>query len=440
LYRCLWLIAGALAWATWAPPGTLSDILSRFDVQLAQAQPPSAYGPPIRSSNPYGPADQPPSNGPGTYPQNPGSFSRPVDPPGASIGPPGANMSGPPVGTAVTPPVGAQAFEPAQILATVGSEVILSGDINTIVNEMISQKAPDAPPEQVEQIRAVLTKQLVNQMIETKLVFADAKRTIPAANFPKVEEDVGKNFEKTQLPKMLKNAKVNTRLELDELLRKAGTSLDAQKQAYFEKTLAMQWFQNQIKVNEDFSPDEMLAYYHAHLTDFDITAKARWEELMVRFDKYPTKEAAWQDLAAMGDQVLRGTAFAEVAKARSQGPTASEGGAYEMTTKGSLSSALLDAALFSLPVGRMSQIIETDRGFHIVRVVERVDAGRTSFPEAQSEIRKKLKNERFKKQMQEYLAKLREQTAVRTVFDPPAGNEQGGTAQVGSRPGDTVPR
>ena len=67
-------------------------------------------------------------------------------------------------------------------------------------------------------------------------------------------------------------------------------------------------------------------------------------------------------------------------------------------------------------------------------------ARRTAFPEAQSEIRKKLKNDRFKKEVQDYLAKLREQTPVRTIFDPAPGTEQSGTEQVGARPTDTVPR
>jgi parvulin-like peptidyl-prolyl isomerase len=345
-------------------------------------------------------------------------------------------MTAPPPGAALGAPAQALNFEPAQILATVGSEVILSGDVDAIINETIVSKGAQIPPEQMDQVKAMLTKQILTQMVETKLVYLDAKNTIPAANFPKIEEDLTKTFEKMQLPKLLKTAKVDTRQELDAFFRKSGTTLDAQKQAFFEKTIATQWFQSKIKVSEDYTPEEMLEYYRAHLTDFDITAQARWEELMVRFDRYPTKPAAWQEIAALGDQVLRGAPLAEVAKARSQGPTASEGGAYEMTTKGSLACAELDTALFGLPVGRMSQIIESDRGYHILRVVERIDAGRTSFPEAQSEIRKKLKNERFKKQMQEYLGQLKAQIPVRTIFDATADSGQ----QIGSRPTETVPR
>ena len=74
----------------------------------------------------------------------------------------------------------------------------------------------------------------------------------------------------------------------------------------------------------------MFDYYQKHLHDYDYKAKARWEELMVRFDRFATKGEAWQALVDMGNQVLHGAPFAEVAKARSQGPTADQGGSARL--------------------------------------------------------------------------------------------------------------
>ena len=64
----------------------------------------------------------------------------------------------------------------------------------------------------------------------------------------------------------------------------------------------------------------------------------------------------------MGNEVLRGGDFATMAQARSHGPTASKGGQHDWTSKGSLVSKEIDAAIFSLTVGRMSQIIEDSKG------------------------------------------------------------------------------
>lgn len=122
-------------------------------------------------------------------------------------------------------------------------------------------------------------------------------------------------------------------------------------------------------------------------------------------------------LATMGNEVLAGRPFAEVAKARSEGPTAAAGGACDWTGRGSLASKVLDEALFSLPEGQLSAIIEDGETLHIVRVIERREPGRTPFLEAQVGIRDALREERRKKALEEYLAKLRERTPVWTVFD-----------------------
>ena len=104
----------------------------------------------------------------------------------------------------------------------------------------------------------------------------------------------------------------------------------------------------------------MVAYYRQHLDEFTTPDRVKWEELMVRLEKYPSSEAAYAALARMGNQVLAGANFADVAKAASDGPTAPNGGAWDWTTKGALVCKEIDSALFDprLPVGQLSPIIK----------------------------------------------------------------------------------
>ena len=123
----------------------------------------------------------------------------------------------------------------------------------------------------------------------------------------------------------------------------------------------------------------------------------------------------------MGNEVLGGRPFAEVAKTRSEGPTAAVGGSFGWTGKGSLASKKLDEAIFSLPVGELSAIIEDGEAIHIVRVTKREEAGRTPFLEAQVEIRSKILDDRRRVAVDDYLGKLRARTPVWTVFDDAKG-------------------
>jgi parvulin-like peptidyl-prolyl isomerase len=68
-------------------------------------------------------------------------------------------------------------------------------------------------------------------------------------------------------------------------------------------------------------------------------------------------------------------------------------------------------------VGQLSAILEDERGFHIIRVVERQDLQRKPFGEMQAEIKKRIKEEREGEASKKYVAELRKKTPVWTIFD-----------------------
>ena len=178
------------------------------------------------------------------------------------------------------------------------------------------------------------------------------------------------------------------------------------------------WLQQQIKDKDEEIPfSDLLAYYQNNGTKFDHEGVALWEELSISFSRVPDKNSAKAAIIQMGNDVLSGRPFAEVAKAGSQGLTAANGGLRDWTTQGSLKSAIMDEAIFKLPVMRMSQILEDEDGLHIVRVIQRKEAYRTPFKDAQVEIRKTLKEEQFNKKREDYLSKLRQQNPIWTIFD-----------------------
>jgi hypothetical protein len=223
----------------------------------------------------------------------------------------------------------------------------------------------------------------------------------------------------------MKQLKVTTQMELERELTRLGSSLADVKRSFNERVIAAEWIRSKVKINEEVSPDEMIEYYQSHLTDYDYPAQVRWEELSVRKDRFSEPAAAWAELCYMAREVIarneanpvRGPAFAEVAKARSDGFTAKEGGLHDWTTKGALRATVIDDALFTLQIGQMSLILETEDSFHIVRVLERKEAGREPFTEVQGKIREKLKEERFQAGVEQYLTKLRRDARIWTAFN-----------------------
>ena len=311
-----------------------------------------------------------------------------------------------------------QSLETAMVVARVGPEVVLEGDLMTpAASEWLAKVSPGLQPEQIRELKLMIYRQVLTPHVETLLVFVDACRTIPEERLPEIETKVNEAFDESQLPKMMQEAGVSGIREYEQKLKAQGQSLDRMRKMFFERALAQQWLSTQVETNDEIPHADMIAWYENHLADYDFPAKARFEQLTVKITPAQSRDQAWNKLAAMGNEVFGGRPFAEVAREKSEGPTAASGGGYDWTTKGALVSKAVDEAIFSLPVGQLSTILDDGSALHIIRVTERTEAGRTPFIEAQIGIREKLLQDRKKTEMEAYLKRLKDRTPVWTVFD-----------------------
>jgi parvulin-like peptidyl-prolyl isomerase len=319
-------------------------------------------------------------------------------------------------------------FQPAKLIVMIGDQPILAGDLLPQIEQVVRKYGDKIPPDQVEQQKKLMLKTLAEQAIQTKLAYLDFLRTVPAERLDTVMGTLNDQFNESELQKAIQKAGVNSPAELDAKLREFGSSLEKQRRNFAEQVLAREMIRQNVKNDEEVTHEEMLTYYRGHEKDYFVPTRARWEQLETRFKKFPSKSDAYRAVAEMGNEVLHGAPLAEVARRSSQGFNAEKGGAYDWTQKGSLTSQEVDAAIFSLPVAQMSQIIESENAFHIVRVIERMDDSMVPFVEAQVEIKEKIKKERFRSQMTAYLDRLREQTLVWSIFDEQSPNSVAGPA------------
>lgn len=374
----------------------------------------------------------PPSGLPGP-PVQPEAVSRPDDWPGGSAAP--GDVFAPPLGAYDAPvaqnvipydPAKSLMLESAQVLANVNSEVILYSEVAGFVNDVLLNHADQIPPEQLEKQRQLLIVMRMRQLIETKLLYADAKRTITEKNaeaWQKFQDAAAKDFEANEVKRLLKRAKLKTRPELEAKFRAMGTSVEREKRAYMERVIASQWLGQQTESKDtELPPQELWKHYAEHIADYSYPTQVRWEHLMTKPERYEEAKAR-NRLCALGNQVCDGAPFAAVAKQHSDGPDKTSSGQHDWTTLDDLAvgdthvSAAMRHALETLPVGALSQVIEDAEGYHIVRVLERKPAGTKPFEEVVVEIRKKLRDDIGNKKMDEFMAKLQKDATIRTAFD-----------------------
>ena len=159
--------------------------------------------------------------------------------------------------------------------------------------------------------------------------------------------------------------------------------------------MAISWLHQQVKDQKEPTHEEMVTYYRDHATEWERPARARWEQSDRQVRQVSLEGSRVSKPGPMGQ---RSHARRTVCPGR-QGPLAeifrpTKADCNDWTTKGSLRSTVVDAAVFALPVGTLSQIFEDEDGFHIVRVIEREEQRQIPFNEVQNDIKKRLKEQR----------------------------------------------
>ncbi len=325
------------------------------------------------------------------------------------------------------PPAGGelQPVQNCQIIARINGRAVLASEVLWQVNLIIEDNKDKIPPDKIEEVRKMLMQNQLAGLLDLKIIYGDfVRETAGRADMKAIEENLAEPFEEGEVPKLMKMLEVDTPEALSRKLVALGTTLGERRQAFQERAIASQWIQQKVEVAEPNHAD-LIARYQANAAQYDRPARVKWEEMMVKFSSYPSGQAARNAMAELGNQVwprykaaadAATPVFAEVAKQRSEGFTAAKGGVYDWTSAGALRDQQIDAALFSLPVGTMSPILESELGYHIVRVLERDTAGRTPFDEVQDDLRAEIKSERGSKQTEDFVKSLRQQARVWTVF------------------------
>ncbi len=304
-------------------------------------------------------------------------------------------------------------FEPTKLVAMVGNEPIFVGDMLFEVNQLVEKFMPTAPQSiKNEEIKKIVPK-LVPKYVDAKLLYIGTLRKLPAeADVNKILEQAGKEFDENAMGKMMESAGLKTAAEFDAQLRAQGSSLRKLRLSWSQDQLTKYFLSQQLAVDTEVTHQAMLDDYQARIAEYSVPARARWEQVMIRFDRTESRAETEKMLVEMANQIVYGANFASVAKKGSHGFNAAGGGQHDWTSIGSLVLTELDQAIFSLPIGELSEKIETADGFHVVRVLERTEATHKPFLEAQVEIKQRMLDEKRNAAFEKHLKKLRQEVQV----------------------------
>jgi parvulin-like peptidyl-prolyl isomerase len=148
---------------------------------------------------------------------------------------------------------------------------------------------------------------------------------------------------------------------------------------------------------------EVGQYYSSHLDEFLIPESVQLNQIVVK-----NRSTAKRLLR----RIRTGESFEALAAKYSIGPEREDSGRLGTYQRGELPEALEEAA-FSTPTGKVTSLVETQHGFHLLRVVRRIPPRLQPLEEARKEIVRKLSRNKKQAFYDEWVERLVQTSDIR---------------------------
>jgi peptidyl-prolyl cis-trans isomerase C len=161
--------------------------------------------------------------------------------------------------------------------------------------------------------------------------------------------------------------------------------------------------------------EESKKYYNHNLNLYRQPERVKISLIWIKMtpdDEESKKIQARKKIEMVQKKVKQGEDFGKLAKAYSEGPNAQREGAWGYLKRGKTADPLRDTA-FALNVGEVSGIIETQYGYHLIKVNDKKPAKTTPYEEVQPMIEKHLKKEKEKTEIQSYIENLKKSAKIK---------------------------
>jgi len=220
---------------------------------------------------------------------------------------------------------------------------------------------------------------------------------------------------------------LKTEEEFQAILRMQGLTQPVIRRQIERQIMADEYVRSAIK-EKGRAPGfgDIRAYFEAHPDEFKSEDRVKWLDIFISLSKHPTPEAARthaehvfrQAGGGMKGGAVSDTDFIALVKQYDNGLAAGAGGVGVGSKRGEIQPPELERIVWSLAPGKLSEPIQTPTGFHIVKVVERDQAGMMPFDlKVQNRIREKLLRQFREEEYQKLIEELWRKGAVRVISD-----------------------
>ncbi|WP_035802883.1 peptidylprolyl isomerase [Deferrisoma camini] len=262
----------------------------------------------------------------------------------------------------------------------------------------------------VSQPNEKMKEDVLRQLVDRTLLYQEAKKKPVDDLDAKVAEEL-KGI-KGRFPD---EATYQKALESEQLTE------DSLKDLIAQQVLVRHYVETEIQPSVKVSDDEVKKFYEDNQDKFATPEQVRASHILIRTDPSASeadRKAAREKAEALRKRAAAGEDFATLAKENSEDPgSAPNGGDLGFFTRDRMVKPFADAA-FALEKGKVSDVVETRFGYHVIKVTDRKEATQQKFEDVKESIAQYLKARALDQAVQAKLAELRKSAKVDVVASP----------------------
>lgn len=299
---------------------------------------------------------------------------------------------------------------PETVVVVVDGKEITQGDVNKEMEKLMARMGGRVPPDQLMLMRDQMARQSMdNLIIQTLLTDAVEREQIEVTD---EEIDTAMDELKEALPEGV---------TIEQVMAQAGFTEGSFRENLVEDLKVNKLLTQHASVEEP-TEEEITQFYTMNKDRFDEPETVSASHILIAFrpdDDDEAKAAKRAQLEDLRQQLTNGADFAELAKAHSDCPSKERGGDLGAFRKGQMVPAFEEAA-FNQAIGAIGPVVETQFGYHLIKVNEHNEPRTVGLEEMHDRIVQRLTAQKRQEGMQVYLEQLRDRASIVTPGEQPA--------------------
>jgi peptidyl-prolyl cis-trans isomerase C len=291
---------------------------------------------------------------------------------------------------------------PSDPMARVNGTVITRLELDRAMKVMLSQNQVQQPlpPELLEQAQDAA----LDQLASAELLYQEAT---------KLEV---KDLEKQVAEKVAQNrAKFSSDADFEKALKGVDMTLKDMQDFTRKDLIISNFIEKRYAEKITVSDAEAQKFYDDNLEKyFKKPESAQASHILIGIDEKASPEErkkAKEKAEALLKRIKAGEDFAALAKSDSTCPSAPQGGDLGSFNRGQMVPPFENAA-FALKKGEVSGVVETQFGYHIIKLTGKQEASAEKFADVKAKITGFLKREKTQTEVVELVAKLKKKATI----------------------------